>query len=59
VLGIFCRLWYRDGKPGYLADLPLTLAYVREACTLYGELAPLGRFLAERVAPALAAGARA
>jgi hypothetical protein len=53
VLGIFCRLWYRDGKPGYLPDLPLTLAYVREACTLYAELAPLGRFLAERVAPAL------
>ena len=53
VLGIFCRLWYRDGKPGYLPDLPLTLSYVHEACTLYAELAPLGRFLAERVAPAL------
>ena len=23
VLGIFARLWYRDGKPGYLQDLPL------------------------------------
>ena len=32
VLGIFCRLWYRDGKPGYLPDLPRTLAYVRETC---------------------------
>lgn len=53
VLGIFCRLWYRDGKRGYLADLPRVLAYVREACALYGELAPLGRFLAERVAPQL------
>ena len=28
VLGIFARLWYRDGKPGYLRDLPLTLDYV-------------------------------
>ena len=31
VLGIFARLWYRDGKSGYLADLPRTLAYVLEA----------------------------
>jgi N-acetylmuramate 1-kinase len=53
VLGIFCRLWYRDGKSGYLADLPRVLAYVRETCALYAELDALGRFLAERVAPAL------
>jgi aminoglycoside/choline kinase family phosphotransferase len=53
VLGIFCRLWYRDGKPGYLADLPRTLAYVREACALYPELGALGAFLTERVAAAL------
>ena len=49
VLGIFCRLWYRDGKPGYLPDLPRTLDYVREASSRYPELAPLGRFLEERV----------
>lgn len=53
VLGIFCRLWYRDGKSGYLADLPRVLAYVRETCAGYAELGPLGRFLEERVAPAL------
>ncbi|GIX35139.1 MAG: aminoglycoside phosphotransferase [Lysobacteraceae bacterium] len=29
VLGIFCRLWYRDGKPGYLADLPRVWGYVQ------------------------------
>ena len=59
VLGIFCRLWYRDGKSGYLADLPRTLDYVREACGLYRELAPLGAFLAQRVVPQLpAANAR-
>ena len=28
VLGIFCRLCYRDGKGGYLADLPRVLDYV-------------------------------
>jgi aminoglycoside/choline kinase family phosphotransferase len=49
VLGIFCRLWYRDGKAGYLPDLPRTLDYVREVCALYRELAPLGYFLEERV----------
>ncbi len=30
VLGIFSRLWLRDGKPGYLADLPLVMRYVLE-----------------------------
>src|SRR5256885_3282729 len=49
VLGIFCRLWYRDGKPGYLPDLPLTLEYVRDTCARYPELAALGRFLEQRV----------
>jgi hypothetical protein len=41
VLGIFARLWYRDGKPGYLSDLPLTLEYVRDACARYPELKAL------------------
>jgi N-acetylmuramate 1-kinase len=30
VLGIFCRLWYRDGKRGYLDDLPLVWRYTRD-----------------------------
>jgi N-acetylmuramate 1-kinase len=55
VLGIFARLWYRDGKPGYLADLPRTLDYVRDSCTRYHELSGLGRFLETAVAPRLAA----
>jgi len=67
VLGIFCRLWYRDGKPGYLPDLPRTLDYVRDTCPRYAELAALARFLEERVVAQLpranariaAAGARA
>ena len=53
VLGIFCRLWYRDGKIGYLADLPLTLDYVRDACARYGELQGLARWLERRVVPIL------
>jgi aminoglycoside/choline kinase family phosphotransferase len=53
VLGIFSRLWYRDGKPGYLWDLPLTLEYVRDTSTRYPELAQFSRLLEERIVPAL------
>jgi N-acetylmuramate 1-kinase len=53
VLGIFARLWYRDGKPGYLPDLPLTLAYVRDAAGRYPELAEFSRFVEERLVPEL------
>ena len=35
VLGVFARLDLRDGKPAYLADLPLVLHYTREALALY------------------------
>jgi aminoglycoside/choline kinase family phosphotransferase len=41
VLGIFCRLWYRDGKAGYLGDLPLVWRYTREVGLRYPETAPL------------------
>ena len=39
VLGIFCRLWYRDGKLQYLADLPLVWRYVISVARRYPELA--------------------
>jgi N-acetylmuramate 1-kinase len=55
VLGIFARLWYRDGKPGYLADLPRTLNYVLQAARGFEPLRRFGGWL-ERVAlPALEA----
>ncbi|MBW8367426.1 MAG: phosphotransferase [Arenimonas sp.] len=41
VLGIFCRLWYRDGKAGYLQDLPLVWRYTRDVGRRYPEIAPL------------------
>jgi len=41
VLGIFCRLWYRDGKRGYLNDLPLVWRYTREVGRQYEATAPL------------------
>ena len=33
------RLNHRDGKPGYLQDIPRTLGYVREVAARYPELA--------------------
>ncbi|HOZ04600.1 MAG TPA: phosphotransferase [Arenimonas sp.] len=48
VLGIFCRLWYRDGKAGYLNDLPLVWQYTRDVGMRYPETAPLITLL-ERV----------
>jgi N-acetylmuramate 1-kinase len=53
VLGIFARLWYRDGKAGYLKDLPLTLEYVRDTCRRYPELAELAGLVERRLVPAL------
>jgi hypothetical protein len=55
VLGIFARLWWRDGKAGYLADLPRTLDYVTDAAGRYSELAPLAGWLERRVRPGFAA----
>ena len=37
VLGIFSRLHLRDGKDGYIKDIPLTLKYVLETATRYPE----------------------
>lgn len=41
VLGIFCRLWYRDGKAQYLDDLPRVWNYVRDVGRGHVELHPL------------------
>ena len=45
VLGIFARLCHRDGKDGYLKDMPLVAKYLRTAVTRYDELTPLRRLL--------------
>jgi len=41
VCGIFSRLFLRDGKSGYLKDIPLTMAYMRDVCARYEEMASL------------------
>ncbi|MEO7335347.1 MAG: phosphotransferase [Caldimonas sp.] len=45
VLGIFCRLKHRDGKPGYSADLPRFFAYAHKTAARYNVLRPLSRLL--------------
>ena len=45
VLGIFCRLKHRDGKPAYAEDLPRFFGYAARVCNRYRELAALGRLL--------------
>jgi len=51
VLGIFARLYYRDGKSQYLKDLPRVLRYTRDAAAAYPETAQFADFLAKRVDP--------
>ena len=41
VLGIFARLYHRDGKDGYLKDMPRVSRYLRAACERYRELRPI------------------
>jgi aminoglycoside/choline kinase family phosphotransferase len=45
VLGIFARLSHRDGKDGYLKDMPLVMIYLRKVCERYVELRPMLRLL--------------
>jgi aminoglycoside/choline kinase family phosphotransferase len=45
VAGIFCRLFYRDSKPDYLRDIPLTLRYLMDECERQPELAALRAIL--------------
>ncbi len=44
-LGIFSRLFYRDGKPQYLKDMAKPFNYVLQACSRYEQLKSLGEFL--------------
>lgn len=43
--GIFARLNHRDGKSGYLDDIPRTLSYIQRICMQYKELKPLGELV--------------
>jgi len=47
VLGIFARLAHRDGKDGYLKDMPLVFEYLHKASARYIDLKPLLNLLDE------------
>ena len=51
-IGIFSRLHLRDGKSGYLDDIPRTLNYVKTICAAYPELVEFSDFLKNQVLPA-------
>ncbi|WP_345812873.1 phosphotransferase [Paraburkholderia sp. PREW-6R] len=47
VLGLFCRINYRDGKPHYMNDLPRFMGYARKVAERYAPLRPFARLLDE------------
>ncbi|MFC6052176.1 phosphotransferase [Acinetobacter sp. Ac_877] len=51
ILGIFVRLFERDGKSGYLKDLPRVMWYLIEESKAYDELKPFMQFIEEKVMP--------
>jgi aminoglycoside/choline kinase family phosphotransferase len=51
VLGIFARLFYRDGKSQYLKDLPRVLRYARDAAASYPATASFADFIVKRIDP--------
>ncbi len=53
VLGIFCRLNYRDNKPAYLNDLPLTMTYLHETAKKYAEFSDFCLLLENQIIPAM------
>jgi len=50
-IGIFSRLHLRDGKSGYLADIPRTMHYICEITAKYPELMEFHTFLQLQVLP--------
>lgn len=51
ILGIFVRLFERDGKSGYLKDLPRVMWYLLEESKPYAELQPFMQFIQAKVLP--------
>jgi len=50
-IGIFARLHHRDGKSGYLNDIPRILAYITESLERHPELNGLRRLLSQLPPP--------
>ena len=54
-VGIFARLNHRDGKTGYMNDIPRTLNYIVEVSAKYSTLDEFNQWLERRLLPELAA----
>lgn len=54
-IGIFARLFHRDGKAGYLPDIPRTFSYLLHETSITPELQAFHQWLAARVVPMLCA----
>ena len=52
-LGIFSRLWLRDGRASHLGDLSKTLDYITTTCRKYPEMQNHGLWLEKRIIPQL------
>ena len=52
--GIFARLFHRDGKSGYLNDIPRTLSYISDTAPQYANLNFLSNLIEERILPSMA-----
>ncbi len=51
--GIFARLLHRDGKSGYMSDVPRTLEYIETLERKYDELSYLAELINQRCLPFL------
>lgn len=49
VVGIFARLFHRDGKDKYRAEIPRFLSYLKKTCRRYNELAPFYQLILQLV----------
>ena len=49
--GIFARLKYRDDKPAYMNDIPLTLEYIRDISGRYPELSGFSHWIETLIIP--------
>ena len=53
-VGIFSRLYLRDGKAGYLKDIPRTFDYLKVVCAAYPQFAEFNQWLDDKIVPAMA-----
>ncbi len=51
-IGIFARLWRRDGRKGYLPDIPRVLGYLRDVGARHAQLHSFADWIATRIEPA-------